>query len=361
MKRAIWDLAGKLGPDRHSAIQQSLHNWTERNESQEKVPDTRKISRVIQELQALDVSVLKTLPEHVWHLREDYEDIKELLQGRPGYHDPTSTGRSRRNQESLQGGGGNNRALQMEQSGHWPGLRRKAATLREQLYAPLPQLLGLCKADPLNPHLILEPQYNGVALRVEEKPLFLALQQHLPDNPAWALLERWKSQVIGIKSLLPDLCQQVMDRLEIKDFPRIPPEESIWRKSGLTESFAKVVVLTSVEDLYADRRVNAFPRRSMEQNYELFSQQQDSNRLVLSWIDLNHRYALAVHEDRGELERIKVLHLKLHEDFRGNREVEQVVAAYQELDELKEALQRELRRIAQLADFPGTCSLESKR
>jgi hypothetical protein len=247
----------------------------------------------------------------------------------------------------------------MEQSGHWPGLRRVAGTFGEQLSAPLEQLLDLSSRNSRNPYLTLTTQHGDttVALQVEEDLLFSALQEHLPDNPAWDILERWKQQVAWIQSQLPGLCQWVMDQPEVRDLPHISAGESVWTSSGLTDTFAKVVVLTAIEDVYFARPVDAFLRRSMEQEYKLRLPSPDTSRQVLAWKLLSVSYAIAVNEDNEELERLKGLHMKLREDARDLHALLAVVDAFQELNRLKEALRQALQWIENLALFPGFCEL----
>jgi hypothetical protein len=135
----------------------------------------------------------------------------------------------------------------------------------------------------------------------------------------------------------------------------------VWISSGVRDTFAKVVVLTAIEDVYHDRPVDAFLRRSMDQEYETRSLRPDSDRQALLWTLAGSGFVIAINEDSGELERLKGLHMRLREDARDLRELPAVVDALLELNRLKEALRRELRRIEHLADFPGTCSLESNR
>jgi len=81
MKCAIWDLASKLGKSKHTAIQRSLDQEDQRVNSTERVPGTRKIKEVIQELQSIPIDLLKDLPSGVWHIREDFKEIGDQLVG----------------------------------------------------------------------------------------------------------------------------------------------------------------------------------------------------------------------------------------------------------------------------------------
>ena len=81
MKTAIWDLASKEGP-KLEAILRDLEHFCRHDMPLEGeiVPDSRTVKAVIKELQELKVEVLATLPDRVWHLRNDYDDIKDELE-----------------------------------------------------------------------------------------------------------------------------------------------------------------------------------------------------------------------------------------------------------------------------------------
>jgi hypothetical protein len=148
-----------------------------------------------------------------------------------------------------------------------------------------------------------------------------------------------------------------MEHPEIQGLPHHAPGERVWTKSGLTETYAQTVVLTSVEDAYFDRPVDAFLRRSMEGEYGPPSPLPNANRRVIEWKHGSVSYPIAVNEDSGELERYKGLHMKLREDIRGIPALQAVVEAFKELHRLEEALKLELRRIQDRAVFPGGCGL----
>ncbi len=81
MKTAIWDLASKLGPKRE-VILRDLEKLCRRDMPLEGeiLPDPRTITNTINELQALSVKVLATLPPHVWEMRKDYKEIRPKLE-----------------------------------------------------------------------------------------------------------------------------------------------------------------------------------------------------------------------------------------------------------------------------------------
>ena len=78
------------------------------------------------------------------------------------------------NQANSRDAGISSRALVMEQSGHWPGLRKTAATLQEQLSAPLHQHLGLEEWGIHNSCLVLDSSTDRfeVTLKIEEDLIF---------------------------------------------------------------------------------------------------------------------------------------------------------------------------------------------
>lgn len=86
LKQIIWDLAATTGAENLTALLKDLDYKLEelrknKNEDfSENLPDIRTVQRIIE----LDINrllpevVVSKLPPHVWHLRHDYEKIKEL-------------------------------------------------------------------------------------------------------------------------------------------------------------------------------------------------------------------------------------------------------------------------------------------
>jgi hypothetical protein len=248
------------------------------------------------------------------------------------------------------------RALLMQSSGHWPDLRRVAGTLREQVWITLLQLLRLPRSSHDNPHLNLESQ-NGdttVTLQVEEDLLFSALREHLPDDPAWDILGSWKQQVKEIEWLLHALCQWVMEQPDLQDLPLIPPGQPVWNSSGLTEAYAKTVVFDSVDYVSRHGTYDALPRRAMEQDYKV----EPPSEELLHWrLNTIVSYVIAVDDNRGNLERLKSLHMKFQREIGDIPQFQAAVEAIQNLVRLKKTLEQELTRIEHLAKFPATCRL----
>jgi len=83
LKALIWDKAATIGM-RPEVILRELNNdlWRlcKEEDFYEDIPDVRTIKRIIEKdinLLSPEVVIAK-LPPHVWHLRDDYEDIKSL-------------------------------------------------------------------------------------------------------------------------------------------------------------------------------------------------------------------------------------------------------------------------------------------
>jgi hypothetical protein len=126
----------------------------------------------------------------------------------------------------------------------------------------------------------------------------------------------------------------------------------------VSELIAQEVVFSFMEDVYFDRPVDAFRRRSVEQTYELPSPSANPSWQMLDWGYGSASYANAVSEDIGKLEQFKDLYnMKLREDARDLPALQTAVAAFQELYRLNEALERDLQWIENLALFPGFCEL----
>lgn len=86
LKQIIWDIAASIGTDNLSAIYREVDHRLEqlrtKGELFEDTPDARTVGRIIE----LDINrlrpevVVDRLPRHVWHLRNDYEDIRQLAE-----------------------------------------------------------------------------------------------------------------------------------------------------------------------------------------------------------------------------------------------------------------------------------------
>ena len=151
-------------------------------------------------------------------------------------------------------------ANQMEQSGHWQGLRNATTTLAEQLWAPVQQLLNMLEFDIRNQFLIINcsGETTYVGLTVEDDLLFHSLKEHFPNHTAWSILEEWKGKVGRIYDQSSVLCGWVLEHLE-----------GSVSKNLLNEGFASTVVSNVVEDVYFGRPMDDFHRTSVENEYEI--------------------------------------------------------------------------------------------
>lgn len=84
LKILIWDKAATIGK-KPEVILRVLDNELQRLRKEDKfhedTPDVRTIKRIIErDLNRLDPEVvIAKLPPHLWHLRNDYKDIKSLV------------------------------------------------------------------------------------------------------------------------------------------------------------------------------------------------------------------------------------------------------------------------------------------
>jgi hypothetical protein len=247
----------------------------------------------------------------------------------------------------------------MEQSGHWPGLRDIAVTLQKQISAPLHQLLGLGEWGIHNSCLILESSCDQliVTLKVEEEPLFSALREHLPDNPAWDILGNWKQKVKEIRRQLSDLCEWVTSQSGVVDKNRIAPGESARRTPGLRDRYAQTVVMIAAEDTYFNRPIDDSHRRSLEQRYKIAQPSVDGDLGTLKLEDGSTTYLLASSQEPQELEALRRRHMELCITMRDLAQLQQVVEDFRRLGQLAQNLVNEMSRIEKLAMFPGSCDL----
>ena len=86
MIKQILEFAAALGKDNLAGIQRTLDNYLKtlavEERPMEMAPDTRTIRRILNDFlnQMSQEAVLENLPPSVWHLRNDYENIKKLAE-----------------------------------------------------------------------------------------------------------------------------------------------------------------------------------------------------------------------------------------------------------------------------------------
>jgi len=86
-KQIIWDIAATVGTNNWTAtyreINRTLEELRNKGELLEDIPDARKVHDIVEsDIQLLPPEiVISKLPPHVWRLRHDYENIKQLAKG----------------------------------------------------------------------------------------------------------------------------------------------------------------------------------------------------------------------------------------------------------------------------------------
>lgn len=165
LKRVVWDMAAKGYKDKYSAIQRHLDRVLPEQGLDEDTPDIRTIKRIIDE----DINelsrevVVSELPNYVWSLRNDYESIKNLAEGRAQASvseiEPLIT-----------------KARQQ----HLDEIR----SLIEKWYEAVQEYTGILQMDEISvgPHPHTIP--SQLAMVVLD-PLFKSLKQHLPFKDLW--------------------------------------------------------------------------------------------------------------------------------------------------------------------------------
>lgn len=272
---------------------------------------------------------------------------------------PAEISRDGGGHESRDNGYWSSRASQMEASGHWPMLRKAAINLREQIWAPLPQLLDMSRIHQYNPDLRLHPLDSAkpVSIDIESGQEFRSLRQHQPNDPAWEFLAEWKQQIPEVRRRLADLVHWIKDRPEIRDWPQIPPEALIEHCSGMTDRFPLSLVLASVEDAYFDRSGGTAALPGWEREFALRLSAGDTGRTILEWNQGSTTCAIGADLDREKLEQLKRIHLQLRAESRLSVPLSAVVAAIGELYRIQNALAEELKRMELSATYPGICNL----
>lgn len=104
LKLIIWDIAATNGTDNYSVIYRELDRKLEelRKEGSffETTPDPRKVKNIIElDIQGLKPEVVMAkLPLHIWHLRNDYEAIKQLAESAKAGQEVRAKAVSKQNQ-----------------------------------------------------------------------------------------------------------------------------------------------------------------------------------------------------------------------------------------------------------------------
>ena len=243
-------------------------------------------------------------------------------------------------------------AAQMEQSGHWPNLRRMAQDLAAQLPVALPKLLGFPWFYPKNENLLLFPGEKGIVAghTMEADALFLALWEHLPKHKALALLGDWKCTTSNIASGLSDLCSWVEEQPEVSGWRCLSEEEIDRGDVGLTHYFSKSLALDSAEGV-------CFPHQNSS-SWDISEANSRRDTYVLNWVGNGNIFVLvAASQEKEELEDVKALHQELASRMRSLELTQPIGQEWLKLERVIVELKKELERIAILALFPGRCNL----
>jgi hypothetical protein len=226
LKKIIWDIAATVGTDNYSVIQRELDYRLEelrKDENEdffEDIPDIRTIRRVIEvDIQRLPPEVVSKLPPHVWRLRHDYEEIKQLA--------PESV--ENEHKELI------TPALQKAQDEHLDNIRRELEGWRGRIF-----ILDIAAVELSN--------YSSIPASFaaqKDIPLFKALNEHLPPpayGSLWDDYDSWESKYIEYLRGHKGLRQQIVEEAKAKF--NLPTRQEANKKLRLevvphvTESFA---------------------------------------------------------------------------------------------------------------------------
>lgn len=207
LKQIIWDIAGTVGTDNWSAtyreINHKLEELRNKGELLEDIPEERKVRDIIE----LDIQrllpevVIAKLPSYVWHLRTDYENIRQL---------------ATENTEAKQ-------QVQAESQTK----QELNPVLTEAHKEHLNEIRGLIDewlSGMITPEIFqVGKDYSGF-LAFEHKRLFDGVKEHLPflTFPSlWEKYDNWKAK----RTEYVDECKRL--RMEIR---------KSWRIKGICES-----------------------------------------------------------------------------------------------------------------------------
>lgn len=198
MKEAIWDLAAKLG-QKFTAIQTSLDGLVAKGELTDNVPTQDKIKGVIEELQSLSDSVVKTLPDHVQQMRHDYA---ELGTSSPPGKDPAQAERPERCRQNLMP-----TLLDLREIGPFPLHDYDLALWHSRPEAP---------CWPIAKGQVCRDTGGKLTIRLdtEEKLEWKYLNQHLQGDPVWDALKDWKQAMAEDLTVRQALLQAIVKLIE---------------------------------------------------------------------------------------------------------------------------------------------------
>ncbi len=242
---------------------------------------------------------------------------------------------------------------QMEASGHWPNLRQTARDLSAQLFLPLTQILQFPWFYSLNGNLQLTPLEEGITIgfSIDEKPLFISLKEHLPRHKALALYRDWKSTASNIASDLNDLCGWAEAQPEVSARKWLSEEEIDRGKVGLSHYFSRSLALDSAEGVCSPHQSGSNwdqrPPNSLRKTHVLNWERNASSSFV----------TIAASRKAGELGDIQALHQELLVRMKSLDLTQAIGKKWLKIQGISVELKKELDIVANLALFPGRCSL----
>ena len=216
---------------------------------------------------------------------------------------------------------------------------------------PLSQLLGF-SFSPRNEYLRITHERGAfkASHSIEEDILFSGLREHLPTDKSWRLLNRWKRIVGDITNSLDYLCTRAKG--EVRGHRWLTEEELDSEKAGLTDYFAKSIVLEASEEACR------LPRNGYD--WEIAAPTGLRKSWLLRWVRNGSSFVpVAVGPDGPALDAIKELHQTVLVRIKSLIETQAIRAEWIEVEGITTALAKELDRIANLAMFSKSCILGS--
>lgn len=239
---------------------------------------------------------------------------------------------------------------QAERSGHWPALKKVASTLAGQAQTPVHQLIGLVDSDRggvfpaygddqgfiLNYQLHIAHEEGGVQahLDAEEDLLATCLKEHLPDDPAWAALEQWKTQIASTVAALGAFTGEVEHI--VKGFTDSPA----------LDIFVKTAVADVIEGKLFERSFWGDYRNELGPKVQVWR---------VAWGPNGTDYWWTI--GSGNIQGLEARHQELRHRLKVAPGIEELVAGLKALREQGKVVRMEFHRLSLVATFPGRCRL----
>ena len=143
-------------------------------------------------------------------------------------------------------------------------------------------------------------------------------------------------------------CELVHVRSHEEGKTRITEEQAKLGAEGLTEYFARSITLDAAERMCGISRAT--------HSYELRSNRFLEMKTLLLYRNSSSFVTLATSADSVELDQLQHHHETMRDKIFNEPEGQRVVASYRRVGESCKPLSRELLRIANLVELPGSCS-----